>query len=159
MNTLDRIVTQLDQALRALHTESVVVQQTYGGMMSWDDYKAFPRPDPPSPKNRREKYKLWQAKKSWEQKLLHFTGPAPSSVTVGSITQTSVDLIVTFPKDLPKLFFKEVFDCFYVSGFTVFDIVVPDENLHGDTLLCDASRRSVPRLRGEIGVFGRMAVE
>ena len=117
------------QALRALHTESVVVQQTYWGMMSWDDYKAFPRPDPPSPKNRREKYKLWQAKKSWEQKLLHFTGPAPSSVTVGSITQTSVDLIVTFPKDLPKLFFKEVFDCFYVSGFTVFDIVVPDDTV------------------------------
>ena len=111
-------------ALIKLHTESVSIQQFHGrSMMSWDIYKSFPRPEPPQPKNRREKYKLWQAKKKWQQNLLRYTGPSPKQITIGRVVQEKVEVAVQLHDKLPKKYFKEVVAGFQITGFSTSDFL------------------------------------
>ena len=90
-------------------------------MMLWDIYKTFTRPEPPQPKNRRERYKRWQGKKRWEQSLLHYTGPSPKNVTISAVRQEKVEVIVELHDGLPKKYFDEVVVGFQITGFTTSD--------------------------------------
>ena len=90
-------------------------------MMPWVVFKSFPRPERGQPKNRRERYKLWQAKKKWQQTLLHYTSPAPESVIVTECYQESATVIIELNKKLPKAYVDDVVVGFQISGFTHFE--------------------------------------
>eukprot|EP00943_MAST-04B_sp_MAST-4B-sp1_P007956 g7956.t1 len=109
-------------ALQLLHTDAVSIQQSHGSsLMSWDIYKSFPRPEPPQSKNRRERYKRWQGKRTWQQNLLHYTGPSPKNITINTLAQESVEVIVKLKDELPKKYFSEVVIGFQINGFTTLD--------------------------------------
>ena len=94
-------LAQYYNALRSMHTDKFSIEQNHGGsMMPWVSFKSFPRPERGQPKNRRERYKLWQAKKKWQQTLLHYTSPAPESVIVTECYQESATVIIELNKKL-----------------------------------------------------------
>ena len=111
------------RALKSIHTDAVKAKQSHGPPMIWDDYKSYPRPESNVKVNRREKYKQWQAQKSWEQLLHKHTGPAPEKIFVKKIAQEYVDITIKFEEALQKNYLDNILVGFLVSGFSPYDII------------------------------------